>query len=151
MAVFRLQILVDYAEERSKTAAREVQRIRLKWAQEEQKKNQLEGYLDDYRARLTWIATGGISIVALLDFRRFIAKLELAISTQSEEIVRCKQQWEVAKKLWFEREREVKAYHALRTRHEQAETVKEERQDQRLQDEFAQLIHRRQKAEKSPS
>ena len=149
MAAFRLQILVDYAEERSKSAAREVQRIRLKWAQEEQKKHQLEGYLDDYRVRLNGVATGGMSIVSMLDFRRFIAKLELAIRTQAEEIVRCKQQWEVARKMWLEREREVKAYHTLRTRHEQAEVVKEEKQDQRLQDEFAQLIHRRQKAEQS--
>ena len=149
MAAFRLQILVNYAEERSKNAAREVQRIRLKWAQEEQKKIQLENYLDDYRTRLTGVATGGMSISVMLDFRRFIAKLELAIRTQSEEIVRCKQQWEVAKKMWLEREREVKAYLALRLRHEQSEAVKEERQDQRLQDEFAQLIHRRQKAEQS--
>jgi flagellar FliJ protein len=147
MGAFRLQILVDYAEERSKAAAREVQRIRLKWAQEEQKKHQLEGYLEDYRDRLTGDGRAGISMVTMLDFRRFIDKLELAIRTQAEEIVRCKQQWEVAKKMWLEREREVKAYYALRTRHEQAELVKEERQDQRLQDEFAMHIHRRQKIE----
>jgi len=151
MATFRLQILIDYAEERSKQAAQELRRLRLKWAQEEQKKQQLEGYLEDYQLRLNAVAMGGISVSMMMDFRRFISKIELAIATQQEEIVRCRQQWEIAQSLWNEREREVKAYHALRSRHEKAEQVKENRRDQRLQDEFAQNGHQRRKIELSSS
>lgn len=143
MAAFRLQVLLDYAEERSKQAAQELQRLRLRWAQEEQKKQQLEGYLEDYQVRLNHTATSGMSVTAMMDFRRFISKIELAIATQEEEIVRCRQMWERAQAEWKEREREVKAYHALRSRHEQAELVKENRRDQRLQDEFAQNGHQR--------
>lgn len=149
MAAFRLQILIDYAEERSKQAAQELRRLRLKWAQEEQKKQQLEGYLEDYQLRLNDVAMGGISVAMMMDFRRFISKIELAITTQEEEIVRCKQQWERAQLLWTEREREVKAYHALKSRHEKAELIKENRRDQRLQDEFAQNGHQRRKVEQS--
>ena len=149
MAAFRLQMLVEYAEERSQAAAQELQRLRLKWAREEQKKHQLEGYLGDYQQKLTGVATGGMSISAMLDFRRFITKLETAIKTQAEEIVRCRQQWEMAQKLWQEREREVKAYHALRKRHEQAEQVKENRQEQKLLDEFAQNSHQRHQSEQT--
>jgi flagellar FliJ protein len=155
MAAFRLQALVDYAQERSKEAAAELRRLRLVWAQEEQKKQQLEGYLEDYRIKLTGVATAGMTVSAMMDFRRFITKLELAIRTQSEEIVRCRQHWELAQKLWKEREREVKAYLTLRKRHEQEEQVKENRQEQKLLDEFAQNNHRRlqseQKAEKTHS
>ena len=147
MAVFRLQVLVEYAQERSKEAAQELRRLRVKWAQEEQKKQQLEGYLEDYRTKLTGVATGGMTVTAMMDFRRFIAKLELAIRTQLEEIVRCRQRWELAQKLWKEREREVKAYLTLRKRHEQEEQVKENRQEQKLLDEFAQNGHRRLKSE----
>lgn len=143
MAAFRLQVLIDYAEERSKQAAQELQRVRLRWAQEEQKKQQLEGYLEDYQTRLNYTATSGMSVTVMMDFRRFISKIELAITTQQEEIVRCRQTWERAQAEWKEREREVKAYHALRSRHEQAELVKEGRRDQRLQDEFAQNGHQR--------
>lgn len=149
MATFRLQILVDYAEERSKQAAQELRRLRLKWAQEEQKKQQLEGYLEDYQIRLNNVAIGGMTMTVMMDFRRFISKIELAISTQQEEIVRCRQQWEIAQGIWNEREREVKAYHALRSRHDQAELVKENRRDQRLQDEFAQNGHQRRLMEQS--
>jgi flagellar FliJ protein len=147
MATFRLQILIDYAQERSKDAAQELRRVRLKWAHEEQKKQQLEGYLEDYRNKLTGAATVGMAVSMLMDFRRFIAKLELAIRTQSEEIFRCRQQWEIAQKLWKERERELKAYLALRKRHELEEQAKENRQEQKLLDEFAQNNHQRYLAE----
>ncbi len=154
MAAFRLQILIDYAQERSKTAAQELQRVRLRWAQEEQKKHQLEGYLEDYRRKYNGTARNGMTVSAMMDFRRFITKLEMAIRTQSEEIVRCRQQWELAQRFWLEREREVKAYLALRKRHEQAEQVKENRQEQKMLDEFSQNSHRRhhseQVAEKIP-
>lgn len=151
MATFRLQVLIDYAEERSKQAAQELRKHRLRWAQEEQKKQQLEGYLEDYQVRLSSVSQNGISVSVMMDFRRFITKIEMAISTQKEEIVRCKQQWEAAQRLWNDREREVKAYHALRSRHEQAESIKENRMDQRLQDELAQNGHQRKLMEYSLS
>ena len=44
-------------------------------------------------------------------------------------------------------EREVKAYLALRKRHDQAEQVKENRQEQKLLDEFAQNSHQRHQSE----
>jgi flagellar FliJ protein len=147
MATFRLQILIDHAQERSKEAAHELRKLRLKWAHEEQKKQQLEGYLEDYRDKLSGVAAGGMTVSMMMDFRRFIAKLELAIRTQVEEIFRCRQQWEIAQKLWKEREREVKAYLTLRKRHEQEEQVKENRQEQKVLDEFAQNNHLRYQAE----
>lgn len=151
MAQFRLQILIDHAEERSSQAARELKHLRLRWNQEEHKKNQLEEYLLDYRERLSLSATQGINMTVMMDFRRFISKIELAITTQEEEIKKCKLQWEDAQRIWQECERELKAYKALRTRHEQAELVKENRRDQKMLDEFAQNIHRRQQNEGASS
>lgn len=143
MTGFRLQILVDHAEERSKQAAVELKNLRLKWAQEEQKKIQLEGYLEDYQLRLNQIGTNGISVTVMMDFRRFISKIELAIKTQQEEIVRCQQRWEVAQIRWKECEREIKAYQVLKDRYEDVERMKEYRKEQQLQDEFAQAGHQR--------
>lgn len=137
MATFRLQPLVEFSEERSKQAAQELQRLRHQWTQAEEKLVQLESYLADYRSRLTDSASGGMAMNALRDFQRFIAKLELAIRSQSEEIVRCRQRWEAAQQLWNDREREVKAYRTLRERHDREEQRIENKQDQRLQDEFA--------------
>lgn len=147
MAEFRLQILIDHAEERSEQAARELRHLRARWTLEENKKTQLEEYLHDYRLRLNQSSLGGISVSVMMDFRRFISKIELAITTQAEEIAKCKLQWEAAQKIWQECEREVKAYRALRARHEQAELVKENRREQKLLDEFALTGHRRKHSE----
>ncbi len=146
MAQFRLQPLVELAEERSEAAVQELQRLRGQWTQAEEKLRQLEAYLADYHARLANHTAGGMAVHTMLDFHRFIAKLELAISTQAEEVVRCRQRWENVQTVWQECEREVKAYHALRDRHERAELQKENRRDQKAQDEFAQNSQRRRAA-----
>jgi len=150
MADFRLQPLIEFAEERSKSAARELQHTREQWTQAEEKLHQLEVYLAEYRTRLAGNAAGGMVVNVMLDFQRFIAKLELAINTQSEEVVRCQQRWQVAQQSWQEREREVKAYYVLRTRHQLEEQRAENRRDQRQQDESAQNIARRHAAEEIP-
>ena len=150
MATFRLQPLIKFAEERSESAAQELQRLRGQWTQAEEKLHQLEGYLADYHSRLSSNTAGGMTVHAMMDFQRFIAKLELAIRTQAAEVVRCQQRWEKGQLLWQECEREVKAYHALRERHERSELQKENRRDQKVQDEFAQNSLRRRAAEDAP-
>lgn len=150
MAAFRLQPLVKLAEERSESAAQELQHLRGQWTQAEEKLRQLESYLADYHSRLVNNSAGGMTVHAMMDFQRFIAKLELAIRTQSTEVQRCQQRWEDAQLLWQEREREVKAYHVLRERHECTELQKENRRDQKVQDEFAQHNLRRRAAEDVP-
>lgn len=149
MAAFQLQPLVKIAEERSESAAQDLQRLRVQLTQAEEKLRQLEGYMEDYRSRLAHNTANGITVQAMVDFQHFIAKLEIAIRSQSEEVVRCRQRWEAAQQVWLEREREVKAYHALRERHEREELRKENRRDQYVQDEFAQNSQRRRASEEN--
>lgn len=150
MAEFRLQKLLEYARDRSELAARELQRLRHQWTLEEEKLQQLQHYLSDYQHRLHGTTSNGMTAGALRDFQRFIAKLELAIRAQGEEVERCRQRWEVGQATWLEREREVKAYDVLRERHAREEVRMENKQDQRLQDEFAQSQHQRKSADDSP-
>ncbi|GBG12565.1 flagellar FliJ protein [Novimethylophilus kurashikiensis] len=149
MATFRLAPLVKFAEERSEAAAQELQRHRIQLNQAEEKLKQLQGFLADYQARLGHTAGQGVTVQTLIDFQQFIGKLEIAIRSQSEEVVRCRQRWENAQEIWMERERELKAYLALRDRHDREEIRKDNRRDQRLQDEFAQNALRRRAAEEN--
>jgi flagellar FliJ protein len=150
MAEFRLKPLLEYARDRSDSAARELQRLRQQWSQAEEKLQQLQAYLADYQVRLNNNAAGGMTAAAMRDFQRFISKLELAITAQGEEVVRCKQRWESGQRVWMEREREVKAYDALRDRHVREEMRKENKADQRIQDEFSQNQHQRREKEEPP-
>lgn len=144
---FRLKALVGLAEDRSEEAARALARLKQVWQLAETKLEQLKGYLEEYRQRLQQQTQSGFSIAQWRDYQAFIAKLENAIKLQTEEVERCRLRWELGQREWQEREREVKAYQTLQTRHEEAERKQEERQDQRLQDEFASQAHRRNQSE----
>jgi flagellar FliJ protein len=140
---FHLQPLVDLAEDRSQSAAQALARLRKAWQEAESKLTQLQGYLAEYQQRLHQQTQAGFSIVQWRDYQAFILKLELAIKSQTEEVERCRLRWEYGQVEWQAREREVKAYKTLRQRHNMAERKVEERQDQKLQDEFARNLHRR--------
>ena len=142
---FHLQPLVELTEERSQAAAQALAKLKRAWQLAELKLEQLRGYLDEYRQRLQRQSEAGFSISQWRDYQAFIAKLEQAIGAQSDEVDRCRVRWEAGQLAWLECEREVKAYHTLRQRHEMAERRSEERQDQRQQDEFARMLDRRRK------
>lgn len=140
---FHLQPLINLAEDRSQAAAQALARLKQAWQDSENKLHQLRGFLDEYNQRLHQQAQTGFSISQLRDFQAFILKLELAIRAQAEEVERCRMRWNKGQEEWQAREREVKAYQTLRQRHDEAERKSEERLDQRLQDEFARNLHRR--------
>lgn len=142
---FHLQPLIDLAEERSQAAAQTLARLKNAWQEAELKLNQLQAYLQEYQQGLQRQTQAGFSISQWRDYQAFILKLELAIKAQTEEVGRCRLRWESGQMEWQAREREVKAYQTLRQRHEQAERKTEERMDQRLQDEFARNLDRRNK------
>ncbi|MCX7628580.1 MAG: flagellar export protein FliJ [Methylophilaceae bacterium] len=135
-----MQPLIELAEERSRLVAQELQRLRQQWAEAEHKLQQLKSYLAEYRSRLNDNVCDGVSVNVMRDFQRFIAKLELAIRAQVEEVERYRQRWETTKRLWMEREREIKAYHILRERHIRQLQHAENKREQRVQDESAQRI-----------
>lgn len=140
---FHLKPLVTLAQERSEDAALMLAKLRQAWQHAEGKRDQLINYLEEYRQRLQQATQAGFSIAQWRDYQAFIAKLESAIRAQSDEVERCRGRWEIGQLEWQAREREVKAYLTLQTRHEAVERKLEERQDQRVQDEFAGQQHRR--------
>ena len=140
---FHLQSLVDLAEERKQSAAQDLAMLKGVLHEAEFKLQQLRSYHEEYRLRLQTQAESGVPIAQLRDYRAFMGKLDVAIRAQAEEVERCRQRWQVGCDHWRERERESKAYQTLRQRHELNERKSENRQDQRLQDEFVNNAHNR--------
>lgn len=140
---FHLQSLVDLAEERSQSAAQMLARLKHAWVEAENKREQLETYLHEYRSRLQQQTENGLTAIQWRDYQAFMAKLEMAIKAQGGEIDRCQQLWEAGQVEWQACERELKAYLTLRQRHEESERKLEAKQDQRVQDEFAGNAHYR--------
>lgn len=134
---FPLQTLLDLAQSQTDSAARNLQALKQRWNEAEEKLRQLLAYRDSYRERMLESAAGGTSAMVLRDFQLFMVKLDTAIKLQQEEVVRCQGRWEAGQQEWLRRRGKVKAFDVLSARHRRAEEKREEQVEQKEQDEFA--------------
>lgn len=137
MAEFRLAPLLAAAKLKYESAEQVLAQRRLRWDQARAKLTQLDQFRTEYGARLGSEQSSGISVYRLQDFLAFLAKLDTARAQQGEEVVRCQQAWEAGFSEWQTMKTRLDALLALEDRHKLAESVRERRQDQKLQDEFA--------------
>lgn len=145
---FPLQPLIDLAQERSRSAAQALAKLKHGWQEAENKLLQLQTYLREYQNRLHLQTQSGLSVQQWRDYQAFMHKLELAIQAQLQEVERCRRMWDAGQVEWQACEREVKAYQTLRDRHDETERKQDAKLEQRLQDEFARnLEHRKRKSE----
>lgn len=138
-AKFPLQSLLDHARHRMVAAERLLLMIKRKEEEARLKREELERYQFEYRARLTGASQGGLDIQALRDFHVFLGKLEQAIKHQAGEVEQMHARWLAAHESWLALRRQVKSYEVLETRHLKAETLRMDRREQRQSDEFAGL------------
>ena len=136
MAQFRFAFLLQLAIDQREDAARLMQAAQAAWLLARNKLEQVDGFRHEYRARLANSAQAGMSIGQWRDYQLFLAKLDGAADQQIFEVERLALEYERHKTDWQSCERKVKAFEALRDRHNQAELRKEGQQEQKLLDEF---------------
>jgi flagellar FliJ protein len=136
-AQFRLQAVLDLAGRRLDAATVELQKLRARLQQAQDKLDQLHGYRAEYQTVLGAALAEGLEADRLRDFQAFLAKLVRAIETQAAEVQRCRQAWEEEHQRWLQLRSREQALQVLRTRHERAESQRAGRVEQRQQDEFA--------------
>jgi flagellar FliJ protein len=139
---FPLQPLLDLAHEHSDEAGRKLQQLKVKWQEAELKLNQLAGYREEYRQRLSQNTQHGMQMAAWREFQLFMDKLDQAITLQGEEVAKCQRHWEGGRREWLERQRQLKAYGTLLQRHTSSENMREARKEQKEQDEFSGRLSR---------
>lgn len=132
-----LQILKEHARQLADDAAAGLQQAKLRWTQAQQKLDDLGQYLQGYRQRLTQTAQSGMTVQAMRDYYQFIAKLELAVRLQGEEVGRARGQWEMGYRAWQEAMQKVKAYDLLEARQKAQKQHLDNRREQKKQDERA--------------
>ena len=134
---FRLQPLLDLAQNHSDSAARDLNILKVKWLEAEEKFRQLISYREDYQSRLLNATKLGMRMNSLKDFQLFLGKLEIAIRQQAEEVERCKKRWENGRHEWQAKQRKLKAFDTLSQRHFSSERKREDKIEQREQDELS--------------
>ena len=137
MARFPLQALLDHSRHRMEAAERLLRMLRRKEDEAAQRLEQLRGFRGDYHARLTHSSSAGMSILQFRDYQAFLAKIEVAIRHQQEEVAQAHSRWEHAHGQWLEQRQKVKAYETLATRHHTQEVQRQDRREQKAIDEHA--------------
>jgi flagellar FliJ protein len=136
VAAFRFAFLLQLALDAREDASRAMQTAQSAWLSAQSKLEQVDAFRAEYRARLASNAQSGISIIQWRDFQLFLAKLDTAALQQGDEVTRLGNEYEYSKQAWQNCERKVKAFEALRDRHEQGEMKKENQREQKMLDEL---------------
>ena len=136
MAAFRFAFLLQLAFDEREEASRLMQAAQAAWLLARSKLEQVDGFRQEYRARLANSAQTGMAIGQWRDYQLFLAKLDGAAEQQQDEVERLNHEYDRRKIDWQACEKKVKAFEALRERHEQSEVRKEGLREQKLLDEF---------------
>ena len=134
---FPLQPLLDLSQNHVDSAAKNLQILKVRWNDAEEKLKQLLAYRESYRERLRDSGSGGTSAMALRDFQLFLAKLDKAIHLQQDEVTRCQARWDAGRQEWMRQRSKVKAFGVLSERHRRSEEKRENQIEQKEQDEFS--------------
>jgi flagellar FliJ protein len=135
---FLLKRAIDHRDEAALTIGAAVSRLQ----QSRDRHAQVTQYRAEYHAKLEVSGRQGMSIHQWNDFQLFLAKLNTAVEQQAYDVKHCESLLDAAKAAWMICEREVKAYEALRDRHDEREMIRESKQDQKMSDEWAANMYR---------
>lgn len=134
---FPLHTLIELAASRTEAAAQRLGELARRRREAEEKLAQLETYRSEYgRALETGLRTG-IDGGRLLEYRRFLAQLDVAIEQQRAEVGRCLAAWESGRIEWLGERSRQSAYGTLAERRAAAERAVQARAEQRLHDELS--------------
>lgn len=134
---FPLQPLLDLSRNHVDAAAKNLQALKVRWNDAEDKLKQLLAYRESYRDRLRESGGNGTSAMALRDFQLFLAKLDAAIKLQQDEVARCQARWNAGQQEWLRQRGKLKAFDTLSQRHKRAEEKRDNQIEQKEQDEFS--------------
>lgn len=98
----RMQVVLKLADEKEKALVEALGKIQQQVIQEQQQKQQLESYRQDYIDRQQSLFSNGVrGADALRNYAAFMSNLEHAISQQEQQLSLVEKQLEQIKQQWF--------------------------------------------------
>ena len=132
-----LETLIDLAQRESDACAKRLGAALKAVEEGEQKLQMLDGYRNDYVARLDAAQMAGITPFAYQNFVAFIGKLDVAIKGQRDVIKHARHKADFEKKAWQESERKRLSYRTLNERAALEALQMENKRDQKMMDDHA--------------
>lgn len=136
MAKYRFEFLLQLAVDEREDAAKVLQLAQSDWLAARAKLEQIDGYRNEYRQRLTCGGQKGMTITQWRDYQLFLGKLDAAAEQQQQEVIRREAAYQQALAVWQEGEKKVKGFEALKERHIADEQRRELVREQKMLDEF---------------
>lgn len=96
----------------------------------------LEQYREEYNQRFRTAAQDGLSPLVWRNYQEFLARIDEAISQQTLLVSGAEQHTAAGQEQWREQNKRLKAIDTLSQRHRTKQALIEERQEQKLHDEF---------------
>ena len=138
-----MNLLIDVASEAVDAAARTMQQAAKERDNAKEQLELLHSYRLDYAQRLVHSGEGGLTATNYLNFQRFLATLDDAISQQNSIVAHSESRLEKGRQQWYEEKRRLGAFETLQTRQIQQLAAREARREQRASDEIAANLYRR--------
>ncbi len=133
-----LDTLRDLAQKEVDDAAILLGKVRQSHAQVQKQLDMLLNYETDYRQQLQNTMGEGIDSAHWYNYQQFLLTLEKAIEQHQTQLAHWAQQIEQATLSWQQKYQRLNSFVTLQSRALQKALIQENRQDQKLMDEFAQ-------------
>lgn len=134
---FSLQTVLEIMQSRSDEATRKLGQLIAAEQNQRSRLQMLEQYRDEYASRLRDATTQGVTRLVLLNYQDFLARIDEAVKQQTIAVTQSEQSTKAGQDHWHAQNKQLKALDTLSQRHDAREKYRENRQDQKLQDEYS--------------
>lgn len=133
---FSLQPLLELMQTRADEATRNLGKLIAAEQSQRTRLQMLEQYREEYAQRLRESATQGITRLVMLNYQDFLARIDEAVEQQRIVVQNSELSTKAGQEQWKAQNKQLKAIDTLSQRHEARQRHRENKQEQKLLDEF---------------
>jgi len=134
---FSLQPLLELMQTRTDEATRQLGKLIAAEQSQRSRLQMLEQYRDEYAQRLCEATMQGVTRLVLRNYQDFLARIDEAIEQQKIAVQNSEHSTKAGQDHWQAKNKQLKAIDTLSQRHDARERHRENKQEQKLQDEFS--------------
>ena len=134
---FSLQPLLEVMQTRTDEATRQLGQLIAAEQNQRSRLQMLEQYREEYAQRLREATLQGVTRMILRNYQDFLARIDEAVDQQKVAVENSERSTKAGKENWQAQNKQLKAIDTLSQRHDARERYRENKQDQKLQDEFS--------------
>lgn len=124
-------------QERTDAATRQLGQLIAAEQNAKTRMQMLEQYRAEYAERLRNASESGMTRQVLANYQHFLSRIDEAIQQQTQQVKQSANNTQRGQQLWQQQNSKLKAIDALAIRHEKSEQKRQDKQEQKLLDEFS--------------